>query len=426
MSDEKKPRPVPAKKPAPASGKQRSGPSMKEKILARKKAEAEAAGKDAAAPAAKSVQTAAKKVERVTKPVGKPVAKSGSKPVVTKAAAGRPVVKAGAKPVAKVTKSARPAAVTRRKKGDDDGEADTKRPARVAGGRRGARRDPDSVVGREFKPKKSSSIPLPFIGIVVVLIAAGFGAMKFLGGDDEANAAETDGVAAAGLGAGGEEGGAALDDSGSEDEGTDDEPVIDEPDPDPEPAEEKPKKPKKKLADMTDADYDPSEVSWDDLEKFEASDGTTAEEWAEIKRLVVTFTDPDAGAAGNRAGNKLQEQYKEKAFPALVNKLLTLNLTNTEDHRTGDLVQKRLEMISNGKNAGWKYEIDEWPNRTAKFNRKVVVLLHKVWNRAKDDEAYWRSYAKLEAKGDAEEGDAPAEDAASDDDLDELDDLDDL
>ena len=54
-----------------------------------------------------------------------------------------------------------------------------------------------------------------------------------------------------------------------------------------------------------------------------------------------------------------------------------------------------------------------------KFNRKVVALLYKVWNRAKDDEAYWLNYTKQDKAADESEGEI-----LSDDDLDDLDDLD--
>ncbi len=418
---------------------------MKEQIHARKRAEEAAQGaQPAAQPAAKPVPKVTPKVTKsAARPVNKPVTKAAAKPVVKAGAkAGvKPVAKAGAKPVAKasvkpvakagvkpVAKAGAAGASTRRKAAGATATAE-KRPSRTGAKRTGSGRrkgnDPEAVVDREFRPKKSS--PLPMIGIVVVLAAGAFGAMQFLGGDDEANAAgpDTD-VAAAGAGA------SALDDvtNGTEDANADDPTEAGDteatPEPDPEPAEEeKPKKPKKKPSEMTDADYDPSEVSWDHLEKFGPSNDTTSEEWAEINRLVVQFTDPDAGAAGGRAGKKLEEQFKEKAFPALVNAMMKLDLTSDEGHRTGDVIQKRLQFIANGRNAGWKYERDEWPNKTAKYNRQVVVLLHGVWERAKEDPAYWRTYAKLDQKGAAEEA-AVTDDGASEDELDELDELDDL
>ena len=163
--------------------------------------------------------------------------------------------------------------------------------------------------------------------------------------------------------------------------------------------------------------YDPSSVDLDLLDVFEAQEGTTPAEWSDIQQLTALAIDPDAGAAGSRAVKKLVETYGPKAFGSIVNRMAKIDYSTEQGFRDGDVLQRALRDISNGKNAGWAYSTSD---KDHLFNKKVVKLLHKVWARASTDEAYWLNYSKQD--GAAQEKADAAE--LADDDLDALDDLD--
>ena len=163
--------------------------------------------------------------------------------------------------------------------------------------------------------------------------------------------------------------------------------------------------------------YDPASVDLNVLEVFEAQEGTTPTEWDDIQQLTALAIDPDAGAAGSRAVKKLVETYGPKAFGSIVNRMAKLNYGTEQGFRDGDVLQRALMDISNGKNAGWAYSTSD---KDHVFNKKVVKLLHKVWARARTDEAYWLNYSKQD--GAAKEKADAAE--LNDDDLDALDEID--
>jgi len=407
-----KPKPKPKPKPEPVasdddgfeeyvpSKKKRDGLSMKERLLA----ERAAAAADGASAAPK--KEAAKPAARAS---AKPAAKrAGAKPAATrKASAGkdeseaRPA-RAGRRAGAgkaggsrRATAGAKRGKAGRGRGGDDGGEGGSSRRGRAA------------------KTKKKS--PAPMIGAVVVLAIAGFGAWKFFGQSEEqpvkaAEATEAEPEALAATDAP-ETPEPVVDEAAAAEPDVQEEPIADaeaaadeatkEPEPEPEP--------EKKVV-------DPNEVDLSEIADFGPADDTTEEEWNEILELVETCFDPDAGAAGNRARNELQELGR-KAFPAVVNKMKAFDLSTEQGYRNGDVAQRLLQDICNGTNAGWKYGTTP---EDELFNRKVVRLWAQMWGKAENDMAYWANLAKLNQDDKKPEEEAPKPNQSDLDDLDDL------
>jgi hypothetical protein len=130
------------------------------------------------------------------------------------------------------------------------------------------------------------------------------------------------------------------------------------------------------------------------------------------------LVDPLAGAAGGRAGKRLKEAGR-LAIPALINVFKTRDMGSDAGYRDGDVLQRTLEKIYNGKNFGWKYSTepnDHW------YNRKVVENHWKLWEKYQSDEAGWLKFTGLD-----KEGVKPSEVGSSDDlSTDEMDALDDI
>jgi hypothetical protein len=98
----------------------------------------------------------------------------------------------------------------------------------------------------------------------------------------------------------------------------------------------------------------------------------------------------------------------------------TLDFGTEQGQKDGDLMQRALEKIHNGKNFGWKYSTepnDNW------FNRRVVELWHKTWDKYRGDEAGWLKFTGLNKEGQTPSGDSDDEGDLSTDELDALDDL---
>ncbi|HIK59524.1 MAG TPA: hypothetical protein EYF98_02405 [Planctomycetes bacterium] len=253
-----------------------------------------------------------------------------------------------------------------------------------------------------WQPKKKKS-PLPFVGSLVGAVIVAVLIWKFVLNETPVEETPIDTTVA--------EAGAA-----EANEPIVEVPTVQEPEevvdtPAEEPAEEvtEPAKPVNR--------YDPTSVDLSALEAFDAQEGTTPAEWTDIQQLTALAIDPDAGAAGARAVKKLVEDYGPKAFGSIVNRMTTIDYGTEQGFRDGDVLQRALMDISNGKNAGWAYSISD---KDHVFNKKVVRLLHKVWARARTDEAYWLNYSKQD--GAAEEKAEAAD--LGDDDLDALDELD--
>lgn len=360
------------------SGRKREGLSMKEQLRAR------GAGSQPKPVPARRVAPAAAARQ---KPAAKPAARAergAQRPAVEATAASRTAARAGGR---------RSGAAARRRRGAD-GDGD------------------DPVRGGHRRPSKEKS-PAPAIAALVVIVAAVFGVWKFVLQDADGGGTPTGPTVAAAEGTPGV-GTAELD---SDAETTQPDPAQSEEGLEPEdgspgqgdPATEEPPAPKApKVA-------DPSSVDLTLLDPFGPVDDTSEGEWAEIQELVDKHIDMDAGAAGNRAGQAL-ERYGKQAFPAIVNAMLKLDYSTEEGFRNGDLLQKRLQFIANGRNVGWKYSTE--PSDEL-FNKKAVKKLHEVWSKAETDLAYWLFYSKQDKVAEEQEG-------LSDEDLDALDDLDDL
>jgi len=408
---------VPARKPAPAQAaapsapeaseapeapakKKRSGPSMKERLLAQRQAEAQSA-----APA------------KPTRPA-KPASSSGSRPAARKSAraADSSAKESGS------ARSSRPSSARGARSGSSSSArsgASARRATAGAARRRGAQgaTDGDDDKGprggrRDVKSKQKS--PAPLIGVVVLALIIGFGAYKFvfqaddpvIAGEIEVAAADTAADLLADSAMEAEAAAQDILDAAAED-ALEEETVAAETEDDTVP-EEVAKKPAKV--------YDPASVDLTVLADFEPYGSTTEEDWQEMKQLMVTYVDPDAGAAGRRAGNSL-EKIGKPAIPAIINRFKTMDFATDQGYRDGDVTQRLLMTICSGTNVGWRYSIEP---KDVVFNKKAVKLWHKIWDRAKDDEAYWNFIAKL---GDSTEGAPPPSTTpeVSDDDLDDLD-----
>jgi hypothetical protein len=163
---------------------------------------------------------------------------------------------------------------------------------------------------------------------------------------------------------------------------------------------------------------DPASVDLMAIEDFGPIAGCSEARFGELKDLVATMVDPMAGAAGNRAKVKLEEAGKE-AFPAILNSMKHLDLTNDDQFRSADVCQKALQNICNGTNFGWKYP-SQSPDDFHYFDKRVIESWCKQWVKVKDDDAAWAKLAKLDKV------DAPAAQEAADNLDEELDGLDDL
>ena len=379
------PEPATLEEHVPSGKPKKSGPSMMEKLRAQRAAEAAAAAAPPPVPSRKPATpkraARAEDSDEETKPSGGKK-KSGSRSGPKSRAAARKAK----------GKSSRSSAASSRRSGKGDGED----------------KDTGETSGR-WQPKKKKS-PLPFIGSLVGALLVAFLLWEFVLNETTVEETPNDTpVAAADTQA---------------DDATTNNPVVEQSDA-VEPVEvvevvetpaEEPTKTATEPAEPVNR-YDPSSVDLDLLDAFEAQEGTTPAEWSDIQQLTALAIDPDAGAAGARAVKKLVETYGPKAFGSIVNRMAKIDYSTEQGFRDGDVLQRALQDISNGKNAGWAYSTSD---KDHLFNKKVVKLLHKVWARASTDEAYWLNYSKQD--GAAQEKADAAE--LADDDLDALDDLD--
>lgn len=393
--------PVPAKKVAPApkpvakkpvmeevkgSGKKRSGPSMKERLLAEREAAAKA-------------QTAAPK-----KAAAKPARRA---PVAKKAAAEetseRPKRERSRAGAARGSKRGAAASTTRRsgsrgskRRGEADAEVGENEET-APRGRRGAK-------------KKSPMVPLVSIAVLVLASVGGFLYMQ----DGDVSAAnegmEQDTNMAMGeTDAAGEADAMAGDaaDSMSEPEATDAAPEMDA---EPEVEPEKPKPKKKKPS-------DPASIDLSEIEDFGPVDGMSDDDFALLVEKADLMVDPEAGAAGNRARTKLVEAGR-LAFPALLNKMKTIDYSTEQGYRDGDLLQGTLREICGGMSLGWKFSTEPADEL---YNKKTVKGWASNWRVAQDDPIRWDAMTKKKKKK-AEEAAEEAEEF-SEDSMDDLDDF---
>ncbi len=132
------------------------------------------------------------------------------------------------------------------------------------------------------------------------------------------------------------------------------------------------------------------------------------EQWASLQDDARTLIDPAAGAKGGRAGKRLQEAGR-LAVPALLNQFRTINPATDDGRKAGDLIQKTLERICNGRNFGWQYTTEP---KDVVYNKKAIKNWFKIWETVGEDEQQWLGFTKqLQKEGDAAkpaEGDGKA------------------
>lgn len=139
---------------------------------------------------------------------------------------------------------------------------------------------------------------------------------------------------------------------------------------------------------------------------------STDEEWDKYQADAKLLTDPASGAAGNRAGKRIEEAGRA-AVPALLNQFRTINPAVEDGFRAGDLIQKMLERICKGMNYGWKYSTEP---KDVYYNKKAIQNWFKRWQDIGEDDVAWAKFTKQDVKkaeADTEGGDAPAAKPAS-------------
>ena len=362
-------KPVPARKVAPTgdrkpnleehvpSGKKGGGPSMMEKLRAQRAAEAAAAGQAPEKPAPKAAPT----------PKRTPVA-AGAKREAPAAAKTRP----GA--------GTRPARGSSRRRGKDE-EGEDGAPAR--GGRR-----------KFEKPEKK--FPMGgVIGIVaiVVLCAVGyfFRDALFGGGASADETTKTANIPS--------ETTPDATTDGAADEGTaEDTTPADEV----KPAEVPEEKPVKEPVDPKEM-YNPDKVDLSVIPDYGPVFDTTPEEWAKMNEDMLVWMDPDAGAAGSRAGKRIQE-YKLKAMPVILNHMKTLELGTPDGHSNGDVINRAIMQMLYGTNFDWQYP-DQKPDSYEYFNKTVVQKWAGQWDKVLDSGIeYWIKMGSMDKEGVGPEG----------------------
>lgn len=371
-------KPIPAK-PAPVAKAKAEEPSgekpmtMKEKIIARKKAAAEAEAA-AAAPAAKPA--ARKKPAAKAKPAPKAAAKPRAGARRSKAAntdegktAGR---RAGGRKAAGAKGGSRKRGGSKRG-GDDEEE--------------GSRR------GRGRQQKKSPALAI--VSVLAIVVAGGAGWYFTMGPGSKTEEPKKEDVAvneptAEELAAKAEADKQAEADAQAKADAAEAKKAEDAAAKAAEAA--KPKEPKKPK------EYKPLEVTYDEYPIFGKAIGTTDEEWEEILTLTDSFADLDSGARGPRDGRTLAEMGY-KAMPALINKMREFDLGTDGGHTAGDMFQRTLTGILNGRNLSWESARDPetlLPTpRAHMVNRKSTQAYLKIWANVVQDPTQWIGTVKL-------------------------------
>ncbi|GEM_PF-2878964 len=114
------------------------------------------------------------------------------------------------------------------------------------------------------------------------------------------------------------------------------------------------------------------------LPELEFTADTTEEEKAEIKKLVAKALDPDAGIWGTRAIKKLTEMGR-KAIPGILNALRTVDYMSQEGSEMAFLMNKTLEEILLGRNAGF-VQVQGTPKpEVAWWNAATVKAWQRFW-----------------------------------------------
>lgn len=130
----------------------------------------------------------------------------------------------------------------------------------------------------------------------------------------------------------------------------------------------------------------------------------TDEEKKEITEMVETAFSDDS-IRGMRAGRKLQTMGR-KAFPAIVNRLRTVDYMNEKQHTGAYSLHKTLEKITLGRNVGYNPTIPVTQG-AAWWNARTVKGWMRFWTQqvGEGDQTAWDEFIALRKKKQKAEGD---------------------
>lgn len=404
MADDK-PEPIPRKSP-----KKSGGPSMREQIAARRRAEQAAAAKTR--PTASSKPAAEPTAKAASKEAAKPAGKAARKPRVASSRAT-----GGDRPARSARGSAaRAGAGSSRRNRDGD----------AAGARRGRREKPE---------KKSSRLPLIVGGVVILGVAGAYFGGLFGGDSSDAAVEGVDEVVAA---AGGEAGGseaAPAEDAPTEDSTAEDATAEAEADAataaaDAAPAASEPE-PKKKTGKLTENSTDELRAMLAALEPFPRPQEMSEAEWEELgQKADLLFV--DAGRKSAAAERELSIDGKKEIYPLVINRYLAMDFESEEQVLGGKSAARVLTAVRGSKNdrfdIGWRTagesEDGVFGEKELRQDLMIVINLHKSWSKVVADPEHWERIYIGEMYKEADQIQKESAESKLDD-LDDLD-LDDL
>lgn len=389
--------------------KKAAGPSMKERLLA-KRQQAEQAAQTEAHPEAPQA-AAAPRAMPASVPTRKPAAQAAPKPVA-KPAAAKPVVKPAAKAAAPKARAASPvrkpalakAAASKEDSADDAGSQRKSSRRSSGGGKKRASGGRSSGRARGAKKsgdgeKSKGKLPIVAGALILVLAVVGFFFKDSLFGSGNAQAAENESGATAAEDAAEASADQAADSAGDEvaaetPKDSDaagaagDEDESDEtPEEAPEVAEEKPEKPKAKPG-------DPDSVDLMAYPVFKRTSNTTEAEWEELNAQMEVALDRDAAIRQTKAIRFMKDNGR-KSMPVIMNRFRTIDVGTEDGNALGMQIQRMLEEMTRGRNYGWR-DFDAEGDSHHYFNKRVIEQWIKSWDQVKDDIKGWANLAKLE------------------------------
>lgn len=141
---------------------------------------------------------------------------------------------------------------------------------------------------------------------------------------------------------------------------------------------------------------DPASIDLSALAAYGPLPETDEETWADIQKQVDRAANPDGGAGSTKAEGKLKDWGKQ-AMPSIVNKLVSLDVSQKYDADSGMLLSRLLGEILNGRAFNWSEETglgDQYRNKT------IIKTVHEYWGKAETNEDYWSTWAQLDKASD--------------------------
>jgi cobalamin biosynthesis Mg chelatase CobN len=152
---------------------------------------------------------------------------------------------------------------------------------------------------------------------------------------------------------------------------------------------------------------DPAEIAIQDLEPFPRFEGTSAEDWAKIQENVDLMLE-NSGRKSDVAGRALESGFDPRhVTPAIINAMLTMDYADDAGARNAEYCLQRLNKVVK-RRFGWTYDVDE-PNKGAIANRRTTAELYSVWSRILSGEKEWSSWY-MGGKGPAPDADRESAD----------------